>query len=455
MIAFVTRADDPDDPNPTAELTPTTTGAPPRDPAPAPRASLRSRLLTGPRSGPRSTAAWILLLGSLSALPAFTTDMYLPALPDVARDLHTTDAGAQVTMSAMLIGAALGTLVIGPLSDRFGRRGPLLVGLAGHVVTSVLSIMVPNITLLIVLRVIQGFFNASASVTSMAIIRDRFSGAEAARMFSRLMLVIGLSPLLAPTVGSLVEGWGSWHGIFLVLALMGVVLGAVVLRALPETLPTARRVTGGLPAALRGYRTLVRDRRFLALAVVPGLGMAVVMSYVSGSPFVFQEHFGLSSGAFSLLFAVNGLALVASAQVNAALVRKVAPIRLLRTALVVQLVFAAGLVVFAVTGVGGLLGVLAGLWLVLSMQGMVPSNASALALTRHGEMAGTASAVIGALQTGIAGVVSPLVGVLGATAAAMSSVMLGAIAVAILVLAVATPAFRREGGFHAGVPASS
>jgi DHA1 family bicyclomycin/chloramphenicol resistance-like MFS transporter len=388
------------------------------------------------------------MLGSLSALPAFTTDMYLPSLPDVARDFHTTNTSAQLTMSATLIGAAIGTLVLGPISDRFGRRTPLLIGLAGHVVTALLAVLVPSIGLLVALRVVQGFFNASCSVSSMAIIRDRFAGAEAARMFSRLMLMIGLSPLLAPSIGSVVAGWAGWHGTFVVLAAMGLALGIVVLRYLPETLPPERRVQGGLMTALRGYRTLLGDSRFLALAVLPGLGQAVVMSYVSASPFVFQEGFGLSSAQFSALFAINGVALVGSAQLNAALVRRVAPIRLLRTALVVQLVFAVGLVALAATGAGGIFGVLGGLWLVLGMQGMVPSNASALALTRHGEMAGTAAAVIGAMQSGIAGVVSPVVGVLGASAVAMGSVILGAVAVGLLVLAVATPAFRRGGGFR-------
>lgn len=398
--------------------------------------------------GPRSTAAWIVLLGCLAALPAFTTDMYLASLPAVARDLHTSDTSAQLTMSAMLVGAALGTLVIGPLSDRFGRRAPLLAGLVGHVLTSLLAAVAPTIGVLVAVRFVQGVFNASCSVSSMAVIRDRFTGAEAARMLSRLMLVIGLSPLLAPSIGSLVAGWGSWHLTFVVLAVMGVVLGVCVLRLLPETHAPERRTTGGVGTALRGYGTLLRDRRFVGLAILPGLSMAVVMSYVSGSPFVFQEGFGLSSHSYALLFAVNGVALVASAQLNAALVRRVAPIRLLRTALLLQLAFGAALVVVSATG-GGLFAIVGCLWLVLGMQGMVPSNASALALTRHGERAGTASAVIGAFQSGIAGVVSPLVGVLGATAVAMGSVMTGAIVLSVVVLAVATPAFRRGGGFRA------
>lgn len=398
---------------------------------------------TPARSGP-STARWVLLLGALAALPAFTVDMYLPSLPDVATDLGATPALAQLTLSGMLIGGAVGQLTIGPLSDRFGRRRPVLVGICLHVVTSVLCAIVPTIGALIALRVLQGFCNAAASVIAVATVRDKFSGAGAARILSRLMLVIGVAPMLAPTIGSFVASHGSWRGVFWVLAGMGVALAAIVARFMPETLPVERRRSTG---ALRGYASLLRDRRFLALAVVPGLGQAVLMSYVVGSPFVLQEGFSLTHGQFAALFAANGVGLVLSAQVNASLVRRVAPVRILRTALVVQAVFAVGLVAIAISGAGGLLGILIALWLVLSMQGMIPANASALALSRHGEMAGTAAAVIGAFQAGIAGAVSPLVGLLGGDAVAMSAVMLGAVLAAIAIVAVGTPAFRR-GGWH-------
>ncbi|MCB7136452.1 multidrug effflux MFS transporter [Cellulosimicrobium marinum] len=396
---------------------------------------------------PRSTVRWVLLLGALATLPALTVDMYLPSLPDVATDLHADPALAQLTLSGMLVGGAVGQLVIGPLSDRFGRRPPLLIGLALGVVTSVLCAVVPSIGALIVLRVLQGFCNAASQVASIATIRDRFTGSDAARILSRLMLVIGVAPLLAPTLGSFVAAQADWRAVFWVLAVLGVLLGAVVWRFMPETNPPARRRTGGATTVLRGYASLLRDRHFLALAVLPGLGMAVLMSYVVGSPFVLQEGYGLSHGQFALLFAVNGIGLVVSAQANAALVRRVAPVRLLRAALVLQGVFAVGLVVVAVTGAGGLVGLLVALFLTLSLQGLIPANASALALSRHGEIAGTAAAVIGAFQSGVAGVVSPLVGVLGGDAVAMATVMLGAVVASLLVLGLATPAFRR-GGWH-------
>ncbi|MFE7504641.1 multidrug effflux MFS transporter [Promicromonospora sp. NPDC057488] len=406
-----------------------------------------SPVMPARRASSRSTVKWVLMLGALSALPAFTVDMYLPALPQVALDLDSTEALAQLTVSCMLIGGGVGQLVIGPLSDRFGRRAPLLVGLALHVVISLLCAVVTSMPLLIGLRLAQGFFNAAAGVASVAIVRDRFVGAEAARILSRLMLVIGVAPMFAPTLGTFVLAHGPWRWVFVVLAVMGAALALVVLRVMPETHPPVKRLTGGVRAVAGGYGKLLRDRHFMALAVIPGLGFGVLMSYVVGSPIIFQQEYGLSEGQFALLFAVNGVGLVLSAQVNAALVRKVAPVRLLRFGVVAQAVLVVVLLVVVLTGAGGLIGLLVALWCVLAFQGLVPANASALALSRHGEIAGTAAAMIGAVQSLIAGSVSSLGGFLGGDAVAMALVMLAAVTLAILVLAIATPAFRR-GGWH-------
>ncbi|NNH08209.1 multidrug effflux MFS transporter [Cellulomonas fimi] len=390
---------------------------------------------------------YVLLLGMMCALPAISTDIYLPSLPDVARDLQTSATAAQLTMTAMMIGGAVGQLVIGPLSDRFGRRRPVMVGVALHVVTSVLCAVAPAIVPLIGLRAMQGFFNASATVVAMAVIRDRFVGSDASRLMSRLMLVIGVAPLFAPSIGGVIAGQAGWRAVFLALALFGVVLWVVVWRRLPETLPAERRRTGGLRTALAGYRSLLRDRHFVALAVMPGLGVAVLMSYVVASPFVLREGYGLSEHEFSLLFAVNGIGLVAGAQVNAALVRRVAPIRIVRVVLPVSLALTVVLLVLAVTGAGGLWALLVAQWLILALVNFVPPNASALALSRHGEIAGTAAAFIGASQAGVSGLVSPLSGLLGGDAVAMAAVMVGSSLLALLVLALATPAYRRGGGW--------
>ncbi|MDT0169497.1 multidrug effflux MFS transporter [Pseudarthrobacter sp. BRE9] len=402
------------------------------------------------KQAPRSVK-YVLMLGALAALPAITTDMYLPSLPAVEADLHTTQTAAQLTLSGTLVGAGVGQLVIGPFSDRFGRRLPLIIGISLHVAISLLCSVAPNIETLTGLRVLQGFFNAAAAVVALAVIRDRFVGSAAARLLSRLMLVIGVAPLLAPTVGQAIAGAWDWRAVFYALALIGVVLVAIVWRFMPETLPTDSRSPGNPRHVAGAYWSLLRDRHFMALAVIPGLGLALIMSYVVGSPFVFQNEYGLTAQQFALVFALNGAALVLSAQLNAALVRKFPPVRLLRTALLVQLCLALVLLVVVATGAGGAFGLVAALWLVLSAQGMVPANASVLALHNYGHMAGTAAAVIGALQSGVAGLVSPLVGVLGGNSLSMASVMIGSCAVAVTVLALGTPAYRKGGwAEHAG-----
>jgi DHA1 family bicyclomycin/chloramphenicol resistance-like MFS transporter len=395
----------------------------------------------------RPSAKYVLLLGSMTALPAITTDIYLPSLPEVARDLGTTATAVQLTMTATLIGGAFGQLVIGPLSDRLGRRRPVLIGVTLHVVMSLLCAVAPGIEALIGARALQGFFNASATVVAMAVIRDRFVGSDASGLISRLMLVIGVAPLFAPSLGGVIAGEVGWRGVFVALALFGVGLWLVVWRRLPETLPPQRRRQGGLRSALGGYRALLRDRHFVGLAVLPGLAMATLFAYVVGSPFVLREQFGLSPHTFALLFALNGIALVGGAQVNAAVVKRVAPIRILRVALPAVLTLALALTAVVLTEAGGLVGLLVVLFLLLSLMNFIAPNASALALGRHGEMAGTAAAFIGCMQSGVAGGVSPLVGVLGGDARAMALVMTGSAAVAFVVLALATPAYRR-GGWH-------
>ncbi|MDF9278190.1 multidrug effflux MFS transporter [Arthrobacter sp. EH-1B-1] len=395
---------------------------------------------------------YILMLGALAALPAVTTDMYLPSLPAVAEDLQASQAAVQFTLSGMLLGGGVGQLVIGPLSDRFGRRLPLLVGITLHVVISLLCSIAPDIGTLIVLRVLQGFFNAAAAVVAIAVIRDRFVGSDAARLLSRLMLVIGVAPLFAPTIGQAIAGVWEWRAVFYALALIGAALVVIVWRFMPETLPVERRRPARPARVAGGYWQLLRNVRFMSLAVIPGLGLGVIMSYVVGSPFVFQDQYGLSQGQFALVFALNGVALVLSAQLNASLVRKVAPARLLRTASVAQLVFALILVAVAATGFGGVIGLCAALWLVLGTQGMIPANASVLALNSYGHMAGTAAAVIGALQSGVAGIVSPLVGLLGGDARSMAIVMLGTVALTVVVLLLGTPVFRKGGWRAFDVP---
>lgn len=377
---------------------------------------------------------YILMLGAIAAIPAITTDIYLPSLTTVRDELFTTDSAAALTMSGMLVGGALGQLFWGPLTDRFGRKRPLLLGLALHVITSILCAIAPNIEILIALRFLQGFFNAAAAVAAISVIRDRFVGATAARLLSQLMLVVGVAPLFAPSIGGAIASVSSWRWVFGALAIIGVLMALIVARWLPETHAPEKRSTGGVKQVGRGYLTLATDTRFLALAMLPALAMTTIFAYVVGSTFVFQEQYGLSVSQYSLLFAVNGMALVVSAQINASLVRKFSPESLLRVGLLAQFSVSVVLVVLAITGFGGFWAFASVLWLLLGCQGFIGANAQVLALANYGYMVGTAAAVLGSLQSGVAGALSPLVGVFGGSALAMAGVICGGLLAANLIV---------------------
>lgn len=378
----------------------------------------------------------VLVLGSLVALGPLTIDMYLPALPTIVRDLGTTDAAVQLTLTGTLVGLALGQLLVGPLSDTFGRRRPLLVGVGVHVLASLLCLVAPDVAVLGGLRLLQGIGAAAASVVAMAIVRDLFVGRAAATLFSRLMLVLGVAPVLAPTIGGEVLRFTSWRGVFVVLAVLALLLIVLAARAVPETLPVERRRPLGLRSTLGTYGGLLRDRTFVGLVLVAGLAMAGLFGYVAGSSFVFQEEFGLDEQQFGLVFGAGALFLIGGTQLNAALLRRFEPRALLPFALVLGTVAGAALVVVAVLDVGGLPGVIAPLWTVLFATGLAIPNTPALALARHGEAAGTASALLGAVQMGTGAIVSPVVGVLGNDAVAMGAVMAAGAALALAVLLV-------------------
>ncbi|MFI6262722.1 multidrug effflux MFS transporter [Micromonospora sp. NPDC051006] len=376
----------------------------------------------------------VLVLGSLIAIGPLTIDMYLPALPTIAADLHTTSAAVQLTLTGTLAGLAFGQLLIGPLSDAVGRRKPLLVGTALHILASVLCVVAPNIGLIGTLRVLQGLGAAAASVVAMAVVRDLFSGAAFAKLFSRLMLVMGVAPILAPTLGSQLLRWSQWRGVFVALAVLGLVLLVVAAVGLPETLPAARRQRGGVGATLRVYGGLLRDRIFVGLVLVAGLAMAALFAYVSGSSFVFQEHYGLDEQEFGIVFGAGAVGLITATQLNVRLLRRYSPQRILVSALGAGTVAGLALLLFAATGAGGLATVLVSLWAVLAAVGLALPNAPALALSRHGEAAGTAAALLGAVQFAVGALAAPLVGVLGTGSVAMAVVVAGGMVASMIVL---------------------
>ncbi|PZG14266.1 Bcr/CflA family drug resistance efflux transporter [Micromonospora craterilacus] len=376
----------------------------------------------------------ILVLGSLIAVGPLTIDMYLPALPAIVDDFATSSAAVQLTLTGTLVGLALGQLLIGPLSDAVGRRTPLIAGTALHVVASVCCALAPNIVVLGGLRVVQGLGAAAASVIAMAVVRDLFSGAAFAQLLSRLLLVMGAAPVLAPTLGSELLRWTQWRGVFAALAVFGVLLMLIAVLGLQETLPPARRQRGGVLPTARLYGSLLRDRTFVGLVLVAGLAMAAIFAYVGGSSFVLQGQYGLDEQQFGLAFGAGAVGLIAATQANVRLLRRYSPQRILAAALLVGSAAGLALLGFAATGLGGLPALLAALWLVLAAAGLALPNAPALALTRHGEAAGTASALLGAAQFGIGALAAPLVGMLGTGAVAMALVVAGGLVSALVVL---------------------
>ena len=381
-----------------------------------------------------SMARTALVLGAFTALGPLTIDMYLPALPTIATQLETTEAAVQLTLTGTLLGLALGQLVLGPLSDAFGRRTPLLVGTALHVVASLLILLAPNIAVLGALRVLQGVGTAAGAVIALAVVRDLYNGRAAATMLSRLFLVMGAAPVLAPTIGGGVLTFTSWRGVFALLAVYGVLLIVAGFFLLKETLPPSARRASGFTATVSTYRGLLRDRAYVGLVIVAGLTMAGLFSYVAGSSFVYQGQFGLDEQQFGLLFGAGAFWLIAATQLNPLILRRFSPAQVLLAGTLSGLASGAVLLVLALTGTGGIVGVVAPLWAVLFSTGLALPNAPALALSRHGEAAGAAAALLGAVQFGTGAIVSPVVGVLGNDASAMGTVILTALALATLVL---------------------
>ncbi|WP_085067281.1 multidrug effflux MFS transporter [Catenuloplanes japonicus] len=375
----------------------------------------------------------VLVLGFLTALGPLTIDMYLPALPTITTDLQTNAAAVQLTLTGTLAGLAFGQLLVGPLSDAIGRRRPLLAGIAVHVLASILCVVAPNLAVLGTLRVLQGLGAAAAAVVAMAIVRDLFDGLAAARLFSRLMLVVGVAPILAPTIGGVALNWTSWRGVFVVLAVIGVAMLGAAAFVLPETLSVARRRSGGVLGTVRDYGRLFTDRVYVGLILVTGLAMAALFAYVSGSSYVFQDEYGMSEQQFALIFAGGAVGLIGATQINVRLLRRWTPQQIMSFALVAGLGFGLVLLVLAATEAGGLAAILVPLWLVLTMVGLTMPNATALALSRHGEAAGTAAALLGAVQFGVGALAAPLVGVLGVSATAMAVVVFGGMVAAGLV----------------------
>jgi DHA1 family bicyclomycin/chloramphenicol resistance-like MFS transporter len=363
----------------------------------------------------------------MTGIGPFSMDMYLPALPRIAGEFHAGASRAQLTLTACLVGLAVGQLLTGPLSDRWGRRRPALAGLGLYAVFSLLCALAPSAEALSAARLAQGVAGGATIVISRAVVRDLHAGAAAAAYFSRLMLVFGVAPVVAPSAGSLVLRYTSWRGVFVVLAVIGALILVAALGGLPETLPAERRHTGGLAETARGMRSLLHDRGYVGYVLALGMAGAGLFGYISGSSFVLQQVYGASPQLYGVLFGLNALGFVLVGQLNGRLVHRVPPRRLLGVALVIAVAAAVALVVAARWH--SLIAVAVPLLVFMSALGMVLPNTTALALDLHPVRAGAASALLGAAQSLCGAVIAPVVGLAGSgTATPMALAMTAAAA---------------------------
>ncbi|MEU2347603.1 multidrug effflux MFS transporter [Modestobacter sp. NPDC049651] len=351
----------------------------------------------------------MVLLGLLSAFGPLSMDMYLPGLPAVEDDLGAGQAAAQLTLTAAALGLAAGQLVAGPLSDRFGRRAPLLIGLVAYAVASVLCALAPSIWVLVGVRLLQGMAGAAGIALSRAIVRDCTEGLAAARAFAVLASINGVAPVLAPVAGGQLLRVTDWRGVFAVLTAIGAVLLVWSATRLPETLPRSDRTGGGVRATLATGRVLLGQRAFLGPVLAFGLGFGALFTYISTSSFVLQDGFGLSPAQFSLLFALNGAGIVAAGQASRVLVARAGPRRLVLAGLLLQSAAAAVLVTAALAG-WGLPVVVPALLVNATAFGLVAPNATTLAMSGARQVAGSASALLGISQFALGGLIAPLAG---------------------------------------------
>jgi MFS transporter, DHA1 family, multidrug resistance protein len=360
----------------------------------------------------RRMAALIAVLGGLTAFGPLSMDLYLPAFPVLADELQASQAQVQLTLTADVIGLVAGQLVLGPLSDAWGRRRLLLGATVVCAVASLFCALAPSAAVLTLWRFMQGFSGGGGIVLARAVAADLTSGVAAARLFSLFMTLSSVAPIVAPVLGGILLVWtGSWPVMFHLLAAINAALALAIWFVVPESLPAEERHSGGLRQTGRAFRDLVRDRVFVGYALTVAFAYASLFGYISGSSFALQEHYGLSATQFSAVFALNAAGMIALGLLNARLVRRLPVRRLLVLGLVGSSAAAAVLVLVVTAGASlGLLAVLPPLFLVVATRGLVSSNATVLGVERGSRAAGSASAVLGACMFGGGVLVTPLVG---------------------------------------------
>lgn len=372
----------------------------------------RSRPTAAGAVPPAPTALLVATLALLSTVSPLATDMYLPALPRIVTDLGTSASGVQFTLTAFMIGLAAGQLVIGPMSDALGRRGPLLVGTSVCLVASIVCALAPGIGLLVIARFVQGFSGAAGMVIARAIITDVTTGAATAKLMNVMMVVGSIMPVIAPVLGGGILQVLDWRGIFWVIAAMVVVMIVGIVFVTGESLPLAQRHAGGLRKVVANTGVVLRNRTYVSAALVLTFAFTTLFAYVSASPFVVQNVLGLSTLAYSLIFGVNASGITAASLTAIVLAGRVPVHRTLGVGLG-GLVLASVFLVIVVFAGAPAAPMLIGMFCATFSIGLIMGNASSIAMRAVAATAGTGSAYMGAVQFLLAASVSPLVGIAG------------------------------------------
>ncbi len=366
-----------------------------------------------------------LILGFLAAIGPLSIDMYLPSLPSITKELGTTTSLAQLSLTACLLGIALGQVFVGPISDVKGRRKPLLVAIIIYGLASVLCALSNSIWMFIIMRFVQGASGSAGIVISRAIVRDLYSGPAMTKFFSLLMLVTGVAPILAPISGGQILNFTTWRGVFIVLFVISLLMLVAIVFVLPETLPKKERSTGGVKSTLGTYGKLFKDRTFMGYALTQGLVFASLFAYISASPFVIQDIYGASPQLYSLFFGVNGLGIIISTQIVGRIVGRIDTSKILLFGLCLSAFSGLALLTFILLGVG-LPFILVSLFFIVSSMGIVATTCFSLAMQNHKKSAGSSSALLGLTQFILGGSVAPLVGIAGSSSAVPMGIVVSA-----------------------------
>jgi DHA1 family bicyclomycin/chloramphenicol resistance-like MFS transporter len=370
------------------------------------------------------TLNFVLILGALTAFTPLSVDMYLPAFPELERDLVASAGAVQRTLAVYYFGLSFGQLAYGPLSDRFGRRPPLIGGIVLYVAASVAAALVSTVSGLTLARLFQALGGCSGMVIARAVVADRFDERTSAKVFSLLMLVMGLAPILAPLAGGQVLLVAGWRGIFWCLAGFGLICLCSVLFGLRETLPPERRASGGISAAFRAYIRLLANRRYLAFALTGSIAMSALFAYITGSPHVFIELYGVSPQDYGYLFGLNAIGIIGGAQINVRLLRRWSGQTILRVAVITHLLAGIAVVAVTATDAGGLVGLITPLFAMTASLGFIIGNTVAAAMAQVSANRGAASALLGTIQFGHAAIVATLVGALQGTSSMPMAVVI-------------------------------